>query len=1207
MSPIIKSLLNSCEDSTEDNGRKPRNERNKTSPSSPSQITRRSKSVAKKISSQHDNEEEGDFRKDIVVRTKKSFQSERNLNKSISGKNFDSLSIDSTNESNPLEIKHVTPSKADRSSSSNRKKDNWPEYPEEPSNQERFQTLKKTWSHIISASTIDILFPPDGMRKQEDAIPGVELIDQSITMMSDNLDDAIIIDQLDLIIKWLVCGLCSREHTAGLQAILNLFQNLFSYLIGKTYQMTDFEASLCLPYILEKASTAKGRFGDLFQEIILHFTSGTHYLYSPQKYGQLICVPLVEKSNTPKSRVLAMRECSTCVSLVGLNAVGKKGIIIIAKTLSEETLSENRTASLDVIETVLKRMGGDVQKLFRVCGKVNISPKAKALVEERWARHNMPNENVVSNDSSSSGVKDNVGVVAGTNATKNRYSAKPKQSSPPPSSRFPLPRQPSVGRSGMRSSSPSLYLSRGIQQPLSPANSSVPVSDGPFTFKYNPTENVEIGRNTSDMKTWQKSSPRIGKDSSRFLSPSRPAPHETTSHVFKSPGLPFRKDDAHNSKINSLNASPAGNSATIPVKGHSSMIQTPSKLGAATSLRHRLQKIRDKHRNTPTKYVSETNEEASNEIDDSTARIQHFHLTENRSEVTDEKVASSKEITVPLSNGSSDSHIRQQILAFLNSTVPLEENDPVLSEGTNALRLLHASISKTAAGDEVGESESLQRIRSEIFSDTSGFVILLTRVMAYGFGDASVKSDISINILSVTLAALMAILRDPLLSKSVSVAALMSLIEQSATALLDPRLSSSSSLLDPSTSKQLVKAINKLAIQSAIGSTRQNSYQALLSLQLKFCSNAVKQGAGSDIVSLNNRLSRIVDKLFTRVNKLEEESPNPFSEERIHLKSILRSLQDILVECEQVRIKEGFGDLSQLLLVSEQFDEAMWSCFGMSKSLTKSMLKFNKITSDVKRVLLECRIDPYKSLIARLLNSCEPSLDMKPSLEMSAKEDDDTREINAQIGVLVSKIGKASEGEERLLALRELQEFSQTHNVSIDSHLAHLSVSFRKYIMGQMKNLNNRADGTEAGSSVKNCANSIFSEGSGNGDAHGMGIPGPKATSDRIRFLRSKLNETEASLQSAIEGSVVKQSNDNGWDKKQRQPSPSLLLRSNAASINSAQHSSLTSLKKRLATAQEKRTKVGSAASVASNTSSDSRTSALRARLEKAKRNSKLY
>jgi len=67
----------------------------------------------------------------------------------------------------------------------------------------------------------------------------------------------------------------------------------------------------------------------------------------------------------------------------------------------------------------------------------------------------------------------------------------------------------------------------------------------------------------------------------------------------------------------------------------------------------------------------------------------------------------------------------------------------------------------------------------------------------------------SVPLLSVCLATLMALFRDPDLSVLISLEDLMLLIREAGTALLDSRLAASSEL-DEATSSQMVRAINKV-------------------------------------------------------------------------------------------------------------------------------------------------------------------------------------------------------------------------------------------------------------------------------------------------------------------------------------------------------------------------------------------------------------
>ena len=169
-------------------------------------------------------------------------------------------------DDNPLKSgTSSTSTKEIRSSSLSRKRDIWPEYPEEPTSA-ALNSLKKVWSQLLPTSSVEVLFPKKGIQKQEDAVAGCDILSLAIKVArkeeSENL-----IDQLDLIHKWLMCGICSREHTVGMQSLLSLLLELFSFMKEQTYQMTDVEASILLPHLLEKASIAKVRVVEVLEVV----------------------------------------------------------------------------------------------------------------------------------------------------------------------------------------------------------------------------------------------------------------------------------------------------------------------------------------------------------------------------------------------------------------------------------------------------------------------------------------------------------------------------------------------------------------------------------------------------------------------------------------------------------------------------------------------------------------------------------------------------------------------------------------------------------------------------------------------------------------------------------------------------------------------------------------------------------------------------
>lgn len=105
--------------------------------------------------------------------------------------------------------------------------------------------------------------------------------------------------------------------------------------------------------------------------------------------GSTVCVAVMERTSHAKARVLCYHTAINCLENGGLAALGKKGVVVAARLLSEETIPENRAAALDLLEVVLSKMNGDMQRLARICGP-NLEDKARQLLEERCAKKDTP-------------------------------------------------------------------------------------------------------------------------------------------------------------------------------------------------------------------------------------------------------------------------------------------------------------------------------------------------------------------------------------------------------------------------------------------------------------------------------------------------------------------------------------------------------------------------------------------------------------------------------------------------------------------------------------------------------------------------------------------------------------------------------------------------------------------------------------------------
>lgn len=235
------------------------------------------------------------------------------------------------------------------------------------------------------------------------------------------------------------------------------------------------------------------------------------------------------------------------------------------------------------------------------------------------------------------------------------------------------------------------------------------------------------------------------------------------------------------------------------------------------------------------------------------------------------------------------------------------------------------------------------------------------RLIRFGFNchEPDLNAGMSVPLLSVDLATLMAIFRSEDLSKEILVENLTVLIKDSAKALLDPRLANGvpGSSLDEATSTQMVRAINKLAVQAATGATRHYSFESLISLQQQLCLKADEK----DDPVFNSRISRVVSKLFARVVKAEEATTHPFSSAAVDIEAVMCFLEDTLVACDEA--------------VEQKVDkDSIATTRNMAKSLVEAILKARGEGDSFLAEMEDLEIDPTTSALGHLVSMCADEL-----------------------------------------------------------------------------------------------------------------------------------------------------------------------------------------------------------------------------------------
>ena len=332
----------------------------------------------------------------------------------------------------------------------------------------------------------------------------------------------------------------------------------------------------------------------------------------------------------------------------------------------------------------------------------------------------------------------------------------------------------------------------------------------------------------------------------------------------------------------------------------------------------------------------------------------------------------------------------------------------------------------------------------------------------------------------------------------------------------------------------------------------------------------------SDLTNAHHRMSRIITKLFSRVLKAEGNETNPFSSKDFDLDAVFGTLESVLSKSQpsgsySVSI---FSETSDITDLDSMGGDKMAPCRTMCNNFMMEVLKAKHAQNQATDVKISLRKigDLRESCTGRLFISCcsELGLDglVSPQKEKSPNKDTSNQDYDADhLSELIFAVGNAEEDEDRVDALEDLREFMDQHpDIDLESHLSGLSDSFRKFIMQQMKSpfrrpmrLSSRsllsglssAPGTEKSSSSRTTTTASTSNTSdSNRETMSM--------SEKLRYLKSKINAAEETAQSVIESGTSKVM---PLPPTEKMSSPS---------------TNFSTLRKRLAAASEKRSQTSS-------------------------------
>lgn len=287
------------------------------------------------------------------------------------------------------------------------------------------------------------------------------------------------------------------------------------------------------------------------------------------------------------------------------------------------------------------------------------------------------------------------------------------------------------------------------------------------------------------------------------------------------------------------------------------------------------------------------------------------------------------------------------------------------------------------------------------------------------------------------------------------------------------------------------------------------AYQSLMSLQLQFCI-LEKYSSISDPKNADNRMSRIIMKLFNRVLKAEGNEMNPFSRSDFDLESVLESLENIL---SKSYCRTEFDTVDK---------DKMEPCRSMGTSFMMELSRVKHSRNsifDLKDALLRYGYS-NETFVGRLFVSCCTKLGYESILK-SQNTSSSPKASPAydadRLSELIFAVGDA-EGEIRARAIEDLKSFVDNNpGITLDAHLSGLSEPFRKYILDQLKSKSpmgrHSSRGSLSGFSFGLSSESEPSLKPMNTERNGSTN---MTMSEKLQYLKSKINAAEETAQSVI-------------------------------------------------------------------------------------------
>ncbi|CAN4084015.1 unnamed protein product [Withania somnifera] len=205
-------------------------------------------------------------------------------------------------------------------------------------------------------------------------VDGIEMLQKALPSIGKEL-----IEILDIVLRWFVLRIC-ESNTSCLLKVLEFLPELFEMLRNEGYTMTEAEAAIFLPCLVEKS----GHNIEKVREKMRELTKQIIQAYSAAKTFPYILEGLRSRSN--RTRI----ECADLVGYLLDNHEAEIGgqlkSLQVVASLTAERDGETRKAALNTLATGYKILGDDIWKYL---GKLTEAQRSMLDDRFKWKAREM--------------------------------------------------------------------------------------------------------------------------------------------------------------------------------------------------------------------------------------------------------------------------------------------------------------------------------------------------------------------------------------------------------------------------------------------------------------------------------------------------------------------------------------------------------------------------------------------------------------------------------------------------------------------------------------------------------------------------------------------------------------------------------------------------------------------------------------------------